>query len=600
MSYTGDVAGNYGLDGLPLHVFLWIAGRSGAISPREVQVFLRMLDHSGWCQSRWARENLYRTHERYAASWNVDALSRMSRDLEALQIGLRCLREILTLSEAALVRVDLIRLAEATARASAGLLGHASLRREQKDALLVFAALAEAFLLVSDDRIGSARIGSARIGSARSGSAPPTLSAVPATPEAAVARPRTQAKRLPVRCVQVIDETLDVKTFRFTALADDRLEYLPGQFVTLELPVGDETIRRSYTIASSPARTNVIEVTVKRVPGGRVSNWLHDNLNVGAQLTMSGPFGTFSCQTTATSDKLLFISGGSGITPVMSMSRYLHDVADARDVVFLYSARTERDLIFRDELAFLAARHPRFRPIFTLTHAGSPAWAGLTGRISARLIEDAVPDFRERTVFLCGPTPFMDTVKGALTEAEFPMANFHAESFGGAHGQATGKAAPAAATAVAVNDPMAPDGSGIPVAVERESHTPVPERRAPSSALLGLLPRPRLVLVPKPPRATATTMVGEAVDGAKGAVVFSTSGREATGCADMTILEAAEGLGLPIPSACRVGVCGTCKTRKLSGTVRMDCEDGLDAGDRASGFVLACTARPVDKVTIEA
>ena len=415
MSYTGDVAGNYGLDGLPLHIFLWIAGRSGTISPREVQVFRRMLDHSGWCQSRWARENLYRTHERYASSWNVDALSRMTRDLEALQIGLRCLREILTLSEAALVRVDLIRLAEATARASGGLLGHAALRREQKDALLVFAALAEAFLLASDDRVRSA---------------PAALAAVPATAEAAPARARTQAKRMPVRCVQVIDETADVKTFRFMPIAEGRLEYQPGQFVTLEIPIGEEIVRRSYTIASSPTRPNVIEVTVKRVPGGRISNWLHDNLNVGAQLTISGPLGSFSCQSTTTTDKLLLISGGSGITPVMSMSRYLHDVADPRDVVFLYSARTERDLIFREELAFLAARHPRFRPLFTLTNPGSTAWTGLTGRISARLIEDAVPDFRERTVFLCGPTPFMDTVKGALTEAEFPMANFHAESFG--------------------------------------------------------------------------------------------------------------------------------------------------------------------------
>src|SRR5205814_6001531 len=131
----------------------------------------------------------------------------------------------------------------------------------------------------------------------------------------------------------------------------------------------------------------------------------------------------------------------------------------------LHSARTERDLIFRDEVSFLAARHPRFRPIFTLTHAGSPTWTGLTGRVSPRLIEDAVPDFRERTVFLCGPTSFMDAVKRALTDAEFPMANFHAESFGApkvvrasekagkspekageaSHGDAAGGAAPEAA-----------------------------------------------------------------------------------------------------------------------------------------------------------
>jgi len=585
MSFTGDIADNYGLDGLPLHVFLWIAGRSGTISAREVQVFLRMLDHSGWCQSRWARENLYRTHERYASSWNVDALSRMSRDLEALQIGLRCLRETLTFPEAALVRVDLIRLAEATARASGGLLGHASLRREQKDALLVFSALAEAFLLVSDERLRSA---------------PRALAAVPGAGDAPAPRARTQARRMPVRCVQVIDETADVKTFRFAALAEARLDYLPGQFVTLEVPIGEEIVRRSYTIASSPTRPNVIEVTVKRVPQGRVSNWLHDNLNIGAQLTISGPHGTFSCQSTTTSEKLLFIAGGSGITPVMAMSRYLHDVADPRDVVFLYSARTERDLIFRDELAFLAGRHPRFRPIYTLTHAGSPNWSGLTGRISARLIEDAVPDFRERTVFLCGPTPFMDTVKGALTDAEFPMANFHAESFGGARSlPAPAKTPPARSPAIPVGDAAA-EAAAVPVPIDRESsNTPLPERRSPSSALLGLLPRPRLVLVAKP-QGTPAPAPAAATDGAKASVVFATSGREATGCADSTILEAAEGLGLPIPSACRVGVCGTCKTRKVSGSVRMDCEDGLDAGDRANGFILACTARPVDKVTIEA
>ena len=577
MSFTGDVAGNYGLDGLPLHIFLWIAGRSGAISTREVQVFLRMLDHSGWCQSRWARDNLYRTHERYAASWNVDALSRMSRDLEALQIGLRCLRELLPLSEAALVRVDLIRLAEATARASGGLLAH-GLRREQKDALLVFAALAEAFLLVSDDRVR------------RSNHA---LAAVPAeaAETARPPRPRSQAKRLQVRCVQVIDETTDVKTFRLAALGEGRLDYLPGQFVTLELPIGDETVRRSYTIASSPSRPNVIEITVKRVAGGRASGWLHDHLKVGDQLPISGPHGTFSCQSTPTSEKLLFISGGSGITPVMSMSRHLHDIADPRDIVFLYSARTERDLIFRDELSFLAARHPRFRPIFTLTHAGAPAWTGLTGRISARLIEDAVPDFRERTVFLCGPTPFMDTVKAALTDAEFPMANFHAESFGGPRAPKASRADPA----------PQPDAASADAASGRESHTPPPERRSPSSALLGILPRPRLVLVPTPAKPEAPVANQEPGGAATpAAIVFSASGREATGCASETILETAEGLGLPIPSACRVGVCGTCKTRKLSGTVRMDCEDGLDAGDRSSGFILACTARPVDRVTIEA
>ncbi|HEY4184035.1 MAG TPA: hybrid-cluster NAD(P)-dependent oxidoreductase [Polyangia bacterium] len=587
MSFTGEIAGNDGLDGLPLHIFLWIAGRAGAISPREVSVFLRMLDHSGWCQSKWARENLYRTHERYAASWNVEALSRMSRDLEALQIGLRCLREIVPLAEAALIRVDLVRLAEATARASAGLLGHAALRREQRDALLVFTALTEAFLLAADDRVRAQSSQLAAVPAApmrREGSGP-HLQSIPLHTKG----------RLPVRCVQVIDETVDVKTFRFAPLSSARLAHLPGQFVTIEIVNGNETMKRSYTIASSPTRHNVIEITVKRVPDGRVSNWLHDNLKIGDELTISGPHGAFGCESVPTSDKLLFISGGSGITPVMSMSRYLYDVADPRDIVFLHSARTERDLIFRGELELIAARHPRFRPVITLTHAGSPAWKGLTGRISEMLIDDAVPDFRDRTVFLCGPTPFMEAVRLALIAAEFPMANFHAESFGGAR-------VPAAPKAEA---PVVAPSNDVAAAPE-----PPSERKMRTSRLLGILPRPRLVLVAPAQRsdrgAELPVDAGAAADHATAdhqataAVVFSTSGREASGCTTETILEAAEGLGLPIPSACRVGVCGTCKTRKLSGNVSMDCEDGLDASDRSDGFILACTARPLDRVTVEA
>lgn len=569
MSFIGEVAANDSHEGLPLHIFLWVAGRAGAIAPREVLVFLRMLDHSGWCQSRWARENLYRTHERYATNWTVDALSRMRRDLDALQSGLRRLREMVTLEEAKLIRADLLRVAEATARASTGLLGHAGLRREQRDALLVFSALSEAFLLAPDDRVRpTAGLSAVTSPAARGGSYAPGKA------------------RLPMRCVQVVHETPDVKTFRLASLSDARLSYLPGQFVTVEVVDGDETLKRSYTIASSPSRPNVLEITVKRIPHGRVSNWLHDNLKIGDQVAIHGPMGQFSCQLTNTKDKLLFISGGSGITPVMSMARYLYDTADPRDVVFLYSARSERDLVFRSELAFMADRIPHFRPLFTLTQADSPTWPGLTGRISATLLEDAVPDFRDRSVFLCGPNSFMEAVRQALTSADFPMSSFHSESFGGSRlGLAALRSCPAPET-------------GAAHAPEQKA-----ERKTRSSQLLGILPLPRLGLVPRgAANSAAPAAPAEQSQAANpaAAVVFSASGRETASAASETILEAAEGLGLPIPSACRVGVCGTCKTRKLSGTVRMECEDGLDSGDRLEGFILACTARPLDRVTVEA
>jgi ferredoxin-NADP reductase/ferredoxin len=578
MHVTDEVA-TADLDSLPFQLFLWIAGSDGVIGAREIQVFLRMLENCGWCQSRWARENLHRTHERYAGLWNPQALSGMSRDLEALETGLRDLRRVVALADASLIKADLVRLAEAVARASGGILGHAAIRREERAALLVFSALSDDLLLASDERVRRPR-------------APVSVPAVGARESSVWTKGRLQ-----VRCVQIVDETANVKTFRLAAASSTRFLYLPGQFITLEIIADGERLVRSYTIASSPSRPHVLEVTVKRVPGGRASNWLHDHLRIGDELTIAGPAGRFSCELVSTAEKLLFISGGSGITPVMSMSRYLNDAADPRDVVFFHSAHSERDLAFRSELELLAARNPRFRPVFTLTDSSTPpGWTGLRGRISLPLLDEAVPDFRDRTVFLCGPTPFMEAVRLALRTGDFPMESFHAESFGGPRqGQSMSTRAPVALEAARAQTAEHPHGHPA-------------DRRSPSARLLGVLPRPRLVRsalplasAPSEPSTPVPITLSPALARTiRSAVVFCTSGQEALDCTKETILEAAEALGLSIPSACRAGVCGTCKTRKLSGDVSMDCEDGLDAADRSAGFILACTARPVGRVSVEA
>ncbi|HEY8927121.1 MAG TPA: hybrid-cluster NAD(P)-dependent oxidoreductase [Polyangia bacterium] len=600
---VGAVAANEQVEGLPFHLFLWVTAPTSSISPRDIQVFLRMLDNGSWCQSRWARENLHRTQERYSSAWTVEALSRSKRDLERLHAGLRSLRELIPHAEVEATRTDLQRLAEATARASGGLLGPSSLRRERREALLVFSALANAVLATPEE---SPR----PVAATNGGMGAPSTPGAPGPRPASAVRPRRR-----VRCVQVMDETADVRTFRFAPLAPGSFEYLPGQFMTVEVEANGEVMKRSYTIASSPTRPGLLEITVKRVPGGRVSNWLHDNLRVGDEVTVGPPAGKFSCEIGPKAEKLLFISGGSGITPVMSMTRFMHDNADPRDVVFLYSARNESDLIFKDELSFIAARSTNFRTVFTLTNA-PPDWRGFRGRISTALIEDAVPDFRQRSVYLCGPTPFMETVRQALAATDFPMASFHAESFGGPRASAAVSAAAPSATGEAPAAVAAPSSPAIsmeslpPGLAATTSPPPPAERPRRSSQLLGILPRPRLTLISDPagarpmpsPANTLGTPAGGAPAGGGGAtaVVFNTSGREARACAGETILEAAEALGLSLPSACRSGVCGTCKTRKISGSVKMSCEDGLDPGDRSAGYILACTAEPVDRVVLEA
>jgi ferredoxin-NADP reductase/ferredoxin len=550
-----------------------------------------MLAHSGWCQSRWARENLCLAHERIGVEWDTQKagagalVAKGKRDFDALQSGLRRLRQSVSLAEATSVRTDLVRLAEAIARSSGGILGTAGIRREERTALLVFSAMTDALLLASDGRTKTP-VNGAAAGAATPAPAVATEHA-PATarPVAGAAKARFQA-----RCVQIVDETHDVKTFRLAIPPSVRFSFVPGQFVTLDFQAGAERLVRSYTIASSPSRRPILELTIKRVPGGRASNWLHDHLKFGDELTVKGPAGKFSYDLAPPAEKMLFISGGSGITPVMSMSRQLHDRADPRDVVFMHSARNERDLIFRDELALLAARNPRFRPIFTLTDAHATGWTGRRGRVTADLIEASVPDFRERTIFLCGPTPFMDAVRAALVAAQFPMEFFHAESFGGAP-----RARPAAGESGTTPAPVVGDA-------------PPPEVNRASSTLLRCLPSPQQSRLNLPVLAG----VGDgaaALDAAPpaagspsadtNAIVFSSSGQEAVGCASETILEAAEALGLSIPSACRAGVCGTCRTRKISGNVTMDCDAGLDLADRSAGFILACTAHPVGRVAVD-
>ena len=124
-----------------------------------------------------------------------------------------------------------------------------------------------------------------------------------------------------VRCVKVIQETWDVRTFCFMADQPILFFFKPGQFVTLELEIDGDPVMRSYTISSSPSVPYSFSVTIKRVPGGRVSNWLHDTLQEGQELAVHGPVGLFNA-IDAPSPKVLYLSGGVGITPVMSMARW--------------------------------------------------------------------------------------------------------------------------------------------------------------------------------------------------------------------------------------------------------------------------------------
>ncbi|KIO36152.1 hybrid-cluster NAD(P)-dependent oxidoreductase [Shewanella sp. cp20] len=242
--------------------------------------------------------------------------------------------------------------------------------------------------------------------------------------------PNWQAGEIRLVCVERWQETHDVTSFRFQGAQPVKFHFKPGQFITFLLDIAGERLARSYTISSSPSRPYSLVVTIKRIPGGRVSNYLVDNLQAGHSVNVSGPAGAFNLIDIA-ADKYLFLSAGSGITPMYSMSRWLTDTQVGSDIAFVHSAKAKEDLIFHDALLKMAQHHPNMALHYSLESGEAlEACSSFAGRLSLVMLAEAVPDFLERTVFVCGPEPYMQAAKTMLQDAGFDMSRYHQESFG--------------------------------------------------------------------------------------------------------------------------------------------------------------------------
>ncbi|MDD1642617.1 MAG: FAD-binding oxidoreductase, partial [Methylococcaceae bacterium] len=200
-----------------------------------------------------------------------------------------------------------------------------------------------------------------------------------------------------LKVADIIEETHDCKTFRLISEEPLLFSYKPGQFITFILNINGQEVRRSYSMSSSPSRPHLLEVTIKRIPGGLVSNWFCDHVKLGDVLTIKGPTGKFTCFNYPV-NKILFIGAGSGITPILSMCRWIADTASNVDVKLLASFKSPPDIIFRKEFEMLSARSRRFHVGVTVTSKwhGTEFWTGFTGRINDHMLNMFVPDIHER------------------------------------------------------------------------------------------------------------------------------------------------------------------------------------------------------------
>lgn len=339
-------------------------------------------------------------------------------------------------------------------------------------------------------------------------------------------------------CCHVRQETHDVKSFLFRTATPNLFRFRPGQFITLDLDIGADAINRCYTISSPPTRPDTLSITVKRHPGGKVSNWLHDNLKPGSEIRVLGPGGDFTF-TLHPAEKYLFLSGGSGVTPLMSMSRTLYDLGEDRDIVFVHSARSPRDIIFKHELAAMAHALPQFRTAFVCeTAADEPGYTEHTGYLTLPMLRQIARDFAQREIFCCGPAPYMAAVRGILQGICFDMSHYHEESF-------------SFETRVA------------------------------------------------PPARSETAVAGDAQPGTKFKIEFTRSGRVIECGSDQFILDAAKAAGMRLPFSCAKGMCGTCKSKKVSGEVVMTHQGGIRQREIDQGLFLPCCSKPLSDVTIE-
>jgi len=224
-------------------------------------------------------------------------------------------------------------------------------------------------------------------------------------------------------------QTHDAKTLCFRVQEGKQLIAKPGQFLTFHLDIDGKRVVRSYSICSSPLKTDYVEITPKQATNGYVSVFLNERATPGLVIKASGPAGQF-CFDEKLHTELVLIAAGSGITPMIAMLRYIEERSLTVPVTLIYCVRTRQDIIFQEELIRLSRSLASFRPAVTLT-APDPGWNGQKGRVNKEFLLERVSDFRAPTFFLCGPGPFMQHVSGLLKEQGVSADRIKQESFGG-------------------------------------------------------------------------------------------------------------------------------------------------------------------------
>jgi ferredoxin-NADP reductase len=196
-------------------------------------------------------------------------------------------------------------------------------------------------------------------------------------------------------------------------------------FISIKNAKG-ETLKKHFTISSSPTETDHLEFT-KKLTGSTFSDTLN-SMKSGDWTKIDGPNGDFTF--TGEHPKIGLLSGGIGITPLRSICKYCTDKKLGTDIVLLYGNRTEQDIVFREDLEQMQTENKNLKAVFTISEPTS-TWKGHTGRIDEEMIKQEIRDYAERTFYTCGPPSMVEAMKNLLKKLKIPRKQIKTEDFPG-------------------------------------------------------------------------------------------------------------------------------------------------------------------------